>query len=563
MARPDFQLHVCVDFFDDLIAAPFTREMFGALFGEFKSWGVARCDWMYYGGRKGGLWDFAPLGVAEHAAATFENVGDVFATAVDAAHAHGIDLYGLVKPFDMGCLYHRPGGREGQRLARVQRIGGGVGWVCRFVAEHPELLMARRPEAWGDARNSTFTQIDLVKEDDAPCAFGVADIDIHFSDNNVAYEPYTGPVRTRETVEEYPAYAQTPSGMRPTGGTRRTRVMRLDGLSIDAPFVALSVAGREASFTHRLGDLVHVFGEQGEEQRFTLGCAVRKGDGDFRKRGIEYGFDPGTPTAIRTQYSTIVVPFTLDAGDGFIAVARGKQRSPLAALSPSYPEVHAFWLSWVNEVLDAGADGVELRVSNHHSELSWAEFGFEPPVAEAFRRRTGVDLLTTDDFDRGQWRRVRGEAYTQFVREAHAAALARGKRLGLHVSALMDTEPETEAAMDIHWDWRTWLDEGLGHSVSLKDVRPRSSFAQDILDHARPRNIPVVYCPFNSIWLGEQNLGLVAERIEDARASGCSGYQFYESAALIAAGEDGSVRMTQPALRDYFRSIWRPEKGST
>jgi hypothetical protein len=328
--------------------------------------------------------------------------------------------------------------------------------------------------------------------------------------------------------------------------------MRLDGLCVTSKYLALAVRSRAGSFTNRLYDLIHVFGEHGEERLFTVGYALRGGSGDFRTRAIEFGLHPGVPSACSAGFDPIMEPFTLDAGNGFLGIARGKDRSPLA-LSPSFPEARAHWLSWVRDVLDAGADGVELRLRNHQSELSWAEYGFEPPVVEEFRRRYGVDLLTTDDFDRALWRRLRGEAYTEFVRQAHDLVHSRGKRLGLHVSTEMDMEPEEGACMDIHWDWRTWVDEGLADSVTMKEVWPRSYFAEQILRHTRQRAVPVIFCPFNNNCLGAHTPARVAGQIGAAKAGGYDGFQFYESAAIVTAGADGTLRMTQPALRDIFR----------
>ncbi|MFA7160915.1 MAG: hypothetical protein WC299_16585, partial [Kiritimatiellia bacterium] len=473
----DFFLEVNVDFFDDLINAPFNRKMFDELFAEFKTWGVRRCHWIDYGPMANGWWDHCPLGVAENAAKTFEQVGEILPAAVRAAHAHGIEIFGMFKPFDLGL--HRSfgdGTPEAKAKGRLQRIGGPVGWVANFPAEQREFITCRKPGAFGPAENDVFTRIDLVKEDDNACAFSVRDLSLYVSDDNASYRPYEGPLLRQEVIEDYPVYEHTASGGRKTSRVRRARVMRLDGLCIAQPYLALCAPGRDRSFMNTLINLVHVFGKKGEERRLTFGIQsrIRQKPDDkepaFARSGIEFDHWPDTPSAVFPGYDVIASPVALDNNYGCMAVARGKAAGPMAILSPSFVETRQWWLSVLGGMLDAGVDGIELRVRNHHSEVAWGEFGFEQPIVDDFKRRHGVDLLATDDFDRAAFRRLRGEAYTQFYREARQLCRSRGRPLGLHVSVTMNMEPEEGSAMEIHWDWRTWLKEKLADSVTMKEV---------------------------------------------------------------------------------------------
>ncbi|MBM4044963.1 MAG: hypothetical protein FJ279_07610, partial [Planctomycetes bacterium] len=316
-ARKDFFLEVNVDFFDDLIRAPFTRPMFDDLFAEFESWGVRRCHWIYYGGRKNGWWDFAPLGVAENWAKTVQNVGEILPTAVQAAHAHGIQLIGMMKPFDMG--FQRSFGEgtpEARRMGRAMRIGGPVGWIASFVAEHPELLSARKTGTHGPAENEVFTRIDLVKEDDAPCAFKASDIRLYVSDDNARYQPYEGPMEAEEVVEDYPVYVHAAPGAQRTAATRRSRVMRLSFLQIRSKYLVLAVPSRKRSFTNTFVNLVRVFGEKGEERRVTYATEPRSGPAGtkqgFLEGGLEFDHYGGTPTAVFAGFDVVASSFALD-----------------------------------------------------------------------------------------------------------------------------------------------------------------------------------------------------------------------------------------------------------
>ena len=124
----------------------------------------------------------------------------------------------------------------------------------------------------------------------------------------------------------------------------------------------------------------------------------------------------------------------------------------------------------------------------------------------------------------------------------------------IYVGTVMDLIPSMQAA---------FIDLGLEKNafLYLKDVRPQSAMGREVLEHTQRHSIPATYCPFNSAWLGEHHPALVAEQIEAAEAGGCDGYQFYEGAAVMVAGKDGTVRMTQPALRDVFRSLV-PRRGT-
>lgn len=558
-----FALEVNVDFFDDLVHAPFSPAMFDALFAEFKSWGVRRCHWIYYGGTRHGWWRYTPSGVAENAAKTVALSGEIFPAAVQAAHSHGVEIYGLVKPFDMGFWRSLPpGSSEAAQMGKTERIGGPKYWIADFPAQRPDLLMARKPSACGPPLNRTVNCIELVKEDDGPCAFDPQRVELHVSPDNAVWKKYEGPVRIEETVADCPVREHAPSGFRETGRTARCRVIRLSGFEIREPFFAIRTDGRNRSFVNRLVDLVRVFGENGEETRLTfglvprlpmLGSASAGGQGPFAL-GVEFDVAPGTPTAVFPGYDAMRAPYAFDGGEGFLAVAMGKDATAVGALSPSFKESRAWWQEWLADCLDAGADGVELRMRNHHSPLAWAEFGFEPPVAEEFLRRHGVDILATDDFDREAWRRLRGEAYTQFCREARALVDGYGKRLGLHVSVSMDMPTAEGGAMDMHWDWRTWLEEGLADSITLKEVWPNTRFEREILSVARPLGVQAVFCPYaNNLWAVFGGERIVRDRIRSARAAGHDGFQYYECASVVRARNDGTLEMLQPGLRQVFQ----------
>ena len=572
----DFHLEVTVDFVDDLMYAPWTFEMFDQLFRELKSWGVRRCHWIYYGRSDEGWWDGAVGAAGRNAARTVENVGEIFPAAVKAAHLHGVEIFALFKPFDMG-LY--PSESEAvvarEKRGKLRRIGGSVKWIADFPAQHRELIMARKPGNLELGSNEAFVRIDLVKEDEESPQFTIDDVQLYVSDDNAAYRLYEGSMSREDIVEDYSIWEHTASGGRPTGKKKAARILRFKDLHITEKYVVLAVAGRARSFANTLVNLLHIFTEKGEERLLTYGVLTRAGfktsshassermSADFRETGIEFDVVPGIPTAIFPGYDYIRQRHCLDSGDGILAIARGKDDGAIAALSPSFPEVREWWLSWLGECLDAGADGLELRVRNHGSPMAWAEFGFEAPVRDEFLKRHGVDIWLTDDFDKEAWRRLRGEGYTEFYRQAKALAASHGKTFGLHLSPTLNMEPDQGGAMDIHWDWRAWIDEGLADSVTMKEVWPGTRFAEEILSHTRKAGATAIFSPYaNALWRRPGGEKVCGDRIALAQKYGCDGFQYYECASVVKGTSDGRIIMEKPLLKNLFQNIFKEKSSS-
>lgn len=588
-----YPLEVTVDFNDDLMACAWTQETFNALFAELKSWGTRRVSWIDLGRARDGYFDFAPLNIGPHAEDTMREVGDIFTTAVETAHRHDIELIGLFKPFDMAIAGYTfpPHSEPALRHGRIHQIGGSTCWATHMAADNQDLVMARRPDAHGAARQKVWTRIDLVKEDDRPSEITAHDIRLLVSDNNEFFRPYDGPIKIIETIEDYPLYKTTPSGPRPDGHSRRARVIRLDQLQLCSPFVAIEVHGVRRSFVNTLLNLVHIYGAGGEETHFTYGLTPRKadhmalfhqspaevqGESVGPQGGFEFNRYPGSPSsALTCSNDAIQLPLALDRGaPAYIALARGKDRGPLAVLSASFPRTRELWLSWLEAMLDSGADGIDIRLGHHHADFSWGEYGFEQPVRDEMLRRSGVDVWQTDDFDYELWRRIRGEGLTQFLREASALVRGRGKPLTLHIESHVDNAPGTGGAMHIDYDWRGWLREGLANRVTGKSLWPGQSFSRDVVSLAHSLGITVSYAPYcNNFFedrmtmnhVGGSPVGCevpVNRLIELGREYGYDSFVFYECASALRATPEGTIRYRQPgapALRQVMQRHFAQE----
>jgi hypothetical protein len=290
--------------------------------------------------------------------------------------------------------------------------------------------------------------------------------------------------------------------------------------------------------------------------------------------GFEYNRYPGSPSGLMTSGGDpINTPLTLDRGsNSYLAFARGKDRGPLAALSPSFPETRALWMTWIHAMLDAGADGIDVRLGHHHADFAWIEYGFEHPVRDEMLKRTGVDIWKTDDFDYNAWRRIRGEGWTQFIREASAAVRGRRKEFATHIDGHFDGAPGTGGAMNIVCDWRAWIEEGLLDRVTGKALWPDASYSREVLALAHAKGIPVTFAPYCNNFFekreavnhqGDCPVGCatpVERLIEWGQRSGYDSFLLYECASALRARPDGTIHFRPNAeplrrvLQDHFSS---------
>lgn len=135
-----------------------------------------------------------------------------------------------------------------------------------------------------------------------------------------------------------------------------------------------------------------------------------------------------------------------------------------------YPEVREYKLKLLQEQLHYGVDGVLFEVARSHSFYSSPHrepdfFGFNEPIANAMREKTGQDIRAFDhmkhlalddgafkripyiysaqyvdapDFDREAWHYVKGEGFEHYLRSARA--MAKDKRVLLQ-GAYMPPHP--------------------------------------------------------------------------------------------------------------------------
>jgi len=356
--------------------------------------------------------------------------------------------------------------------------------VARFVTAHPRYRLKRRPsQPWAD---KAVTTVKLVKADDNPTRLKKEHIEVWTSRVNGDFTLYTGPMGFTDEVEER--------------NGRPVRVLTLSALRIDPNqryiMVRSGLRDREPDFVNRADRLMELYDANGHPipatwDESTITPDALKGllekhcgrhTGKFEiAPGYAlpegYGKSPGK-LSFRFDTGQRARPRALDGSrsghDGKIVAAKGRQEYVAGSMHPAYPEVRGYWLDQVRRIVAAGVDGVDIRVTNHSAwTVHGAAYGFNEPAVAEFMRRHRVDVLT-QPFDRGQWRDLQGEYYTQFLREARALTRKAGVQMQVHVNGLMGFDvpgwERNNVPANFAWQWRTWIEEDLCDSVALKYI---------------------------------------------------------------------------------------------
>ncbi len=537
MKRP-YRLFVCLDFPDDLRFAAYTRASLEGLFRLYHSWGATRLYWIYTWKHREGLWRCLPSrAITENTIRTRRALGEFLPAAVSLAHGLGLEFYATYKPFDLAFdMTFPPGSPAARRYGRLDALGGRVFWAADCLVRNQALRIQRRQDDLpDDLAARAIGSLVLRADRKGRPRLRPDQIAITVSDDNAVYRPLR---RRGLTAHEYRE-----------GGER---VIRLDGLALESPYLALETPadGPRGTFANRLSRLASVLDPRGRALPFTYGLYsyANRFDG-FRRQGLDL-----RPDLPRSGYLFNWAPspragfldatrYALDNARGFLALAKGKPRYVTGALSPAYPRVRALWLEHIRECLAAGVDGVDLRVGNHNRNLEWEQYGFEPPVLEAFRERFGHNPGASPR-DARRRQAILGESYTEFVRAASTLIHARGKKTQIHIGH----DEVRGGNLPIRWDWERWIEEGLADELTLMTDYP-SRYTARVARLAAPRGIPMYFRKYlNSITYRPRWPRMFRRYLRQSRALGHAGFMLYESAMVVRGRPDGTFDVRFPDI---------------
>ncbi|MCX5660005.1 MAG: hypothetical protein NTW19_09825 [Planctomycetota bacterium] len=555
--RP-FVPEALVDFVDDALLAPrvLTPRDVDAMMAKLAAMGIRRVSWGYYGDGHGGflcperhLDDYN--GGWPRLATTYRTLGNPLKVAVEAGHRHGMEVYAYFKPYEMGPAMLMP---EGSPAARenglLDHLGGRLGWMEAFVRDNPRLRMRRRrSDGPNHAVDEPIHAIRLVKSDDKPTRITREHLQIWTSERNWQYQRKDVSFEMTQSVEPSAKEVRDHTGRLVTAKGAPVRVLTLSGFSLRDKYVLVTTDFTDASgdFSNSGASMIEALDAQGraiEGVTATGGTVYCRSLIDFRERGLTYDFGWGR---------LVVTLDKLNSGDkgwqqGFIAFARGRNEFLPGPLCETEPAVQAYWLACLEEIIEAGVDGVDLREENHGTHTDYPEeYGFNDVVLAQCGSLKGEAL-------RQKVAAVRGDAYTEFLRACKSRLSRAGKAMRYNLQAdFFRPDPPAERLLayplNIDFQWRRWIDEGLLDGVILRSYslpgRSYSAPLQEVLldpiAHAMieasvAAGLPVAVNRYVN-GAGKERL---SEEVRHVRADArLGGFIFYEVSDYLKFEEEG------------------------
>ena len=531
-------LEMTVDFWDDLQLTAFNQEMLDEMFRIMARYHVSQAYWIHHGKQgSGGIWENNTA--AGNIQRTFDALGDDFLpAAVQAAHKSNIPLVGIFKPFETMCNYTFPvrAGEDG-----ADALGGRLDNIYAFPSQHPWLCQRRRKTTLSQ---SSPSQIVITSRKVLPEEFG-QQLQLYVSRDNAEYSQYRGKCSIEATERE----------------------IRVNDLDIQEEFVMLVFTPELAArVLNTLPLLAKAYDAKGNELEFTYGITPRRERKaeyhleqeaqllDFRTHGINFDCaGDGMPSANVNPEKIRFDLFSPQKSEGWLGLAFNVNAQAPGVLSEAEPEAQSWWLGKIEEMLDAGVDGVEIRMMNHTNVIDWQQYGFNQPVVDEYQKRHGVDILS-QEYSRPELRRLRGDFFTEFLRKASSRVRARGKKFYLHIEDLRQGTANEPCAMETEMQWRQWLSEGLCDGVTLKVNNFWShdtAFGRELLAICKAQSIPVSFAPF----IHSASMADNSQRVLDyAMSSPFDAFNVYEFASLFAFKSDGTFAEVDKKSIDWLNS---------
>ena len=544
------ELHVTVDFYDDTFTRRCEPPHLDRKLEYFASLGVNRLDW---------IWDTWNLLYRE----PFGGEKNPLAYAAKKARALGMQVHALIKPFETGFSHvpHTFPQPAGMKIWR--NLNGAFSlWRDPFIVDHRDKCFKRKPGPAdpGDA----VTTIKLVKAGAEPTRVKKEHLQIWTGELNGRLEPYQGEFTFSSGIEERVAFRPDQARL----VQRQVRwceerdclILTLGGLSIPKHHryidVRCSLADGPGDFCNTQNELVEIYNGAGDRIPSTPGCQNpnRFGGGinEVTLQYSEYWLYPEVreffrdPEKLRqaSRDDYFFPPYAPEHLDGGTAcVARGFDEY-MPILNPVYPEVRDYWLGVVDDCIESGVAGVNIRAASHSCyNAQGYEYGFNEPVLEHCGGRIDRDLA----------REMIGASYTELLRGAKARLKARGLALSVHVNSGM-LMPEGRGfeiqslPPNVEWQWREWIEDGIADYVCLKDGPMLDSesrlelFIDRVTRVAGRRGIPVIYLnPTGTLNFEGGNYRVGREMSMVAGDERLAAFNLYESACITRFAADGNI----------------------
>ena len=407
--------------------------------------------------------------------------------------------------------------------------------------------------------DQTKELIVLHKDDARPHGIRPEQLSVWVSDDNRTYRrlPELPRVELGTTRRRFPIHWEG-------GETDETEVqtIALTGLNVTSDYFAVVYDGpRNCTFRNRLYRLAEVPDATGQVLPFARSLPFKPQATDAPWRGDEpfvfRGFTSGNcPTGCWHRFDWIEQYQAVDGSDVGIAFDRsGYERALRGIPNPLHRAALSYWTDWIQDALDAGADGIDLRQTSHTNCLDWSQYGYGPDTAEAFRKRYGRDLRPDGSCHR-EHMDLMGETYLDFVRRASGMVRAAGRKFQHHIWRCLDHAPSERGMLKIAWQWRRLFEEGLLDAVTIKSMPTTVPLFDEIMELAERHNVETIFCPYvNCIFSGSASWqAQIKDTLDEVAALGMDGVNLYETAAFMRAKETNDVVLAFPELRELLRA---------
>lgn len=535
----EYILSFCTDFTDELISIPFDRQYLKTMFSILRDWGMRRVYWIYTFRFEEGMFGCRTIkGRPENALQTYTNMGDFLPAAVETAHDLGMEIYAVYKPFDLASSFvvYPYGTEKAEQYGKMDSLGGRIANAVKSIVKNQHYRLERHPR---DMENSGAEIAEIRINFDRLSLFALLPecFKIYVSNDNMNAVPYKGNCIFSEGV------------------TNGYRTISIKNLNIKEKFVILKYnsPARGGEISNTLDRLIRLYDKCGREIPFTY-CLTSGKDhwATFESCGIFYDYENGATNDAFQQSKR----YSIDNERGYVILAKGKEKYIAGALSPAYKESHDVWLKHITECLDAGVDGVDLRVAQHNRSLEFERYGFEPPVIEEYKKRHGVDIIK-ENFNPELHRKLPGEFYTSFYRKASALIRKRGKKVQIHIGPNLISRDEFKRYMNFNWEWEKWLEDKLADAITIKGGLSPADIWETIKSRM-PNNkiIPSFYCPYmDNILRYPDWPNLFRRTLDQSKELGQSGIILYETASFLKAAGNHKFELLYPELPKILKEF--------
>ena len=550
----EFHLSVLVDFIDDALEVHYTPQKIEQMMTIFRDIGVRRVYWQHYGGLRANWSLWTGHGSTKASRATIQSLeGMPIRVAIQKARKAGLEIYAVIRPYETGISETVPAGSAPASQHRgAPRLGGPAVMLMNFPLDHPEMRIQRRmTNVPANVDSIPIRSIRLFKSDAAETRITADTIEIWTSSDNYQYQKKDVAFTVSETVEPAGHDFVSHGKVRTAAGTP-IRVLTLNGLDLKDRYILVTTTFDDSAgdFQNCGTEIIRAYDDAGIEIPTTIATSYGgwKPNRKFRTGGLSFDTAHGSENLLLDCDNS-------SAGGGFVAICRGKNEFLPGALSPAYPEVRNYWMEFVRECVDAGVDGIDMRVQNHST---WTDepfaYGFNPPVVDAYQERYGVNILNSE-YDAKLLADLRGEYYTAFLRSAAELLHGRGMKLQVHINTDL-LSPKFSRKVNpfsyprnVTFDWEQWLTEGIADEATLRSLvlTPEDiasdSLTQRVVNRCRELNVPLHY----NRYLTQVGPTFNALRDEIKRIHKQAAFQsfiLYEGKRLVAADGPQSVKLT-------------------